>query len=236
MGTGAIFRRILWLVLILLHGAPLFAQRGSITFGAKVGVQFDSSFELRDITGQETNAFRETDYFRPAVGLAFELPLTHSISVEANALYKQERYSLHFHPGGVCNISGCHFSSVDWETHGYSLGVPLVLKIKQDLNANGQIRLFGVFGASARHSSITSSCTTSSFFIDPCLSSYSETRENYGLVFGGGVDFRKGIFHFSPELRYTRWMNDDQVWGPTEELRIKVHEFKVLFGVSVGKK
>jgi hypothetical protein len=51
----------------------------------------------------------------------------------------------------------------------------------------------------------------------------------YGPVFTAGFDHRAGVFHFQPELRYTRW-NDSPFFFSTN-----LNTVQFLIGIAVGK-
>ncbi len=219
MQAGTSPRRILWLVLVLVDGTPLFAQRELMTFGVKGGVQINSSFHLNESESGGT----ETNYHKPALGLSFQIPLSQGISIEANALFNQEQYR--YYKLCIPTKQGCSVTTIiDWETHGHTLEFPVVLK--KYWEPGSQYRVFAEIGISARSTTLSSCNFYPTYF---CSGYRRESYGNFGFVFGGGVDIRNGRFHFYPELRYTRWPHEA---FPRSSVRPNPDEFKVLFGFS----
>jgi hypothetical protein len=226
------FRRVLWLALVLLYGTPLFAQREMMTFGVKGGAQLTSSFQYKDLRSLET----EAKYVRPIVGLTFEKPLSQTISIGADALYNPEKYR--FQQSCLPTKQGCVGAVVDWETHGHTLEFPVV--VKKYWGTNVRDRFFANTGMSFRSMTMSSWAlptvcapppTTPTAFCDFIL---DDTHGTLGFVFGGGVDFQRGHFHFYPELRYTRWLGNR--WTERSELlNPNQNALNILLGFTFGR-
>jgi hypothetical protein len=236
MTPSAGFHRVLMLATFVLCGVPLFAQREMMTFGVKGGAQVTESFTLG--TSSSSLFFQETNYTKPNLGLTFEKPLWHGISIGMDAIYKSERFRSQEH--SVCFKQGCVGRDFEWESHGYTLEFPVV--VKKYWSIGNQERYFVDSGLSFRR-------TTLSNWVDPSVSYcfppptspvpfcdyivQNSTHGSFGLVIGSGVDFRFDHFHLYPELRYTRWRGNEFT-GDSNILQPKQDALKILFGFSYG--
>jgi len=206
-----------------------------MTFGVKGGAQLTSSFQFKEIGMFET----EAKYVRPILGLTFEKPLSQTISIEADALYNPEKYR--YHQDCFPTKQGCIGQPLDWETHGHTLEFPVV--VKKFWGTDIRDRFFANTGISVR--SMTMSSWAPPYPCDPtpppsgtfCDYIQTDTHGSFGFVFGGGVDFRRGHFHFYPELRYTRWLGNE--WSGNNNvvnvLRPNQNALNILLGFTFGK-
>jgi hypothetical protein len=219
MPFGTSSHRTLWLVLAVLYGSPLFAQREMMTFGVKAGVPVNWSFEI-----DRVRAADQTNYQKVFLGLTYETALTKSVSLETDAMYHPEKYR--FHRPCIATKSGCIIPELNWETNGYSLEFPIFLKKDWDLASTA--RLFVETGPSGR-STTMSACTPP----EVVCSYRRETHWNLGYNLGGGVDFQGIGFHFYPEARYTRWFFDDELLADTN-MHQNLADFRAFLGFSYG--
>lgn len=58
----------------------------------------------------------------------------------------------------------------------------------------------------------------------------SDDTSNHGITLGGGVDFKAGRLHFSPELRYTHW--SAPCCNSGDNILQNNNQVELLFGVS----
>ena len=236
-------KRVLLLAIVLLYAVPLFAQREMMTFGVKGGAQLNQSFDFGSESEMPPYTIK-TNYVRTPIGLTFEKPLSGSVSIAADATYNPERFRYQQQNRQPCIVAMkavlCTVSVTNWESHGYTLEFPVVVKKYWQLGSRE--RFFANAGMSFRS-------MTLSTWVDPTrgwcpaplanptsFCSYIEdhTHSSFGFVFGGGVDFRFGHFHLYPEFRYKVWSRNEFT-GNTDILQPNQTAPTVLFGFSYGR-
>jgi hypothetical protein len=233
------FHRVLLLSIVLLFGVPLFAQREMMTFGVKGGAQLTKSFVFESERG-EPDASKETNYTRPILGLTFEKPLPKAISIEVDATYNPERFRYQQHCVVRTKSGICSGTVTDWESHGYTLELPVV--VKKYWGERSRERYFANSGISFRRMTLSNwRDPTFPFCLPPpttpvpfCSYIAQNTHSSLGFVFGGGVDFRFDYFHLYPELRYTRWLGNEFT-GRTDILQPNQNALTILLGFSYGR-
>ena len=163
-----------------------------------------------------------------------EVRLPYRFSIEVDGLYKRKLNYTHtigmFLPGRVQLRSETH------DVTAHSWEIPVIIKWHP---LNHSIRPFVGGGFSSRHVSGTTHIfgTVSSFAGIPPSTFDSQTNEGdlvhpwtYGITADAGVDFRAGIFHFQPEVRYTLWQSSPF------NFEMRHTSIQLLMGVAVGKK
>jgi hypothetical protein len=220
--------RFIGVAMVIFLSIPVRASSQTLMLGGKVA-------------GQATTTF--TEAFSPDVvhedrflfGPMAEVRLTHRFSVEVDALYKRKlNYTdtfSYFEPGSLK-------LQVRTETHDVtarSWEIPVIMKWYP---VNHPIRPFLGGGFSSRNVSGTTHIfgTVSGNAGIPPSTFDSQTSDGdlvhhwtYGITADAGVNIRAGIFHFQPELRYTRWLSSPFYF------ETRLDSIQILMGVAVGK-
>ncbi len=176
-----------------------------VSFGVKTGVI------LKDATPPQS-IYSGTSDTKLTGGPTIEFHLPHRFSIEVDALFRAySQTSLYAFPvippgadGGTLFSGG--LSST--QTHIRTQEFPLLLKYRF---MDGPIRPFVSVGVDVKRQ------TENSSFVLTCLSTAVNCRSNLGTfndtsyhgysVAGIGVDFKAGLVHIEPEVRYSRGSN-----------------------------
>ena len=189
----------LTLLVVMIPAIPGFSQ-SPIHFGVKAGVPvtdyFDTNTGIRQTFASSTNRY--------TVGPEFELTLPHGFGFEVDALYKR------FHFTGATTAVDV---ATNEKTTANSWEFPLLIKYRV---SDHPIRPFVDVGLSLHHISDIKQITTTRVipFGNPFTTSTSNPAEldhqfNAGFVMGGGIELKTPLLRISPELRYTRWGNEN---------------------------
>jgi opacity protein-like surface antigen len=209
--------RLLVLLVSALTATPAMSQR--ILLGGKVGSPILDPFVQNVGTGVVNNYnFQPRRY---TIGPSVELMLPVKLAVEASALYKQLSYG----------SNPFNFDTVHATTTGDSWEFPLILK--RHFLSHESIRPYGNVGLSLRR--VTGSTEFTSPVGDAVLQPLELVRNwSTGVVVGAGVDISIGRLHVLPEIRYTRWGNQNFVSdnGVFESNR---NSADILIGFAFGK-
>ena len=189
---------------ILLGAFSIRAQDILIpSVGIKAGVPLNEMFSTYSISALDYPV-RYTPYTyavpRYQVGLYADFHLTRHLSFEVDGLFRRggfafEQPANQFYEHTVFN---------NWE-------FPFLFQYNL---TRGRLRPFVNAGAALRH--IAGVQTASSYGISSGVQTASFTQNNsdilrnsgsWGGVIGAGVTFKEGPLEISPELRYTRWVN-----------------------------
>ena len=184
-------KTVLQLVIFVGFGVPAVAQ--TLSFGVKGGIPIVDPFVLNSsLTSLNNYTFSTQRY---AVGAAIEFALPYNLFFEADALYRHLHY--------VSNPFG--FNTFQAKTTANSWEFPLLLK---RYLSDEMIRPYGALGASIRH---VGGSTTFSNDVFRATQDPLELANPWsaGFVAAGGVDLSYGAIHISPEIRYTRWVQEN---------------------------
>jgi len=221
--------RFVGVAMVIFLSIPVRASSQTLILGGKGAGQTASSF---------TEGFSPDviDEDRFVFGPMAEVRLTNPFSIEVDALYKRNlNYTNTFF--GI--VPGTGRTQLRTETHDVtarSWEIPVIMKWHP---LNHSIRPFVGGGFSSRHVSGTTHIfgTVSSFAGIPPSTFDSQTNEGdlvhpwtYGITADAGVNFRAGIFHFQPEVRYTLWQSSPF------NFEMRHTSIQLLMGVAVGKK
>ncbi len=219
-----------------------------IYFGVKAGVPLNDAFNYQSYYSNRTvirdDAIYSSATNRYTVGSEVELSLPKRFSIEFNALYKHLSYEFthvfNSYSSGF-STSMRHHSIDRWE-------FPLLLKYSIPIRTE---RFFVEAGPTWNY--VSNWKTQNSLFSIlpfPYNSQYysynvsSDERplellrpKTSGIVTGGGWNFRLGVLRISPELRYTRWLNQHfSMRGPyTSSLKSNQNQIDFLLGVTFGQ-
>ena len=221
--------RFVGVAMVIFLSIPVRASSQTLILGGKGAGQTASSF---------TEGFSPDviDEDRFVFGPMAEVRLTNPFSIEVDALYKRNlNYTNTFF--GI--VPGTGRTQLRTETHDVtarSWEIPVIMKWHP---LNHSIRPFVGGGFSSRHVSGTTHIfgTVSSFAGIPPSTFDSQTNEGdlvhpwtYGITADAGVNFRAGIFHFQPEVRYTLWQSSPF------NFEMRHNSVQIHMGVAVGKK
>jgi hypothetical protein len=211
--------------LVLLFGFPMSGYTQRFLFGAKVAGQITNTF---------TNPVpADLDEDRVLAGPFGEVRLWHGLSLEMDALYKRKWI---FNTIGCCVNPLNPFNQIlaTGEERLHSWELPLILKGRLPVP---RAHLFGGVGFSARNVAGTTHLSgTSSIFTPGSIQTmpFNQTTAasdwSWGPVVSAGADFRGGIVHFQPELRYLHW-NDSPLGYLTKQDQVQA-----LLGIAIGKR
>lgn len=183
------------LFLLPLGAFSLCAQ--PFSFGVKGGVPLTDFVDTRPYVGYST------DTNRYIVGGTVELRLPLGLALEVDALYRHLNYA-----SNSCLLGlGCGQS----KTVGNSWEFPLLAKYRLPVKVVRPYVDAGI--AWDTLTGLSQTKTQEDIFgtvFSNTLSShpselYHHTTE--GFVIGGGIDLHVVLIHISPEIRYTRWFN-----------------------------
>ena len=143
-----------------------------------VGIGVKGGIPLNDafLVRSENPVDYVADTHRYTVGPYIELRLPAGFAIEADALYQTFEYHQ-------------IFPRFSLDEHSHAWQFPFLAKYRF---LPGPIKPYIEAGAAFSHLSVNDVFELSN-------------RNVWGLVVGGGVDFRLGPVHLTPELRYTGW-------------------------------
>ncbi len=185
-------------LLLMFSSAAALAQPVSFGFGVKGGLPLTDFIDT--VSGSRTTVSSVTN--RYIVGPTVELRLPFGFGVEADALYRH--FSYNSTASLVDVLSTLRTTSNDWE-------FPLLLKKR--FRGAGPVRPFVDAGVS--FNKITGLTQTVSNLVFPnrltttSNSNPAELKNDFtaGFTLGGGLEIHLLILRISPEIRYTRWGN-----------------------------
>ncbi len=181
----------LTLLLIFSSGA-VFAQ--PLSFGLKGGLPMTNFIDT--VSGSYSTVDSVTN--RYIVGPTAELRLPFGLGVEIDALYRHFNYHS---STSLVAISTLRATGSDWE-------FPLLLKKRFGV---GPIHPFIDAGVNFNKVSGLSRTVTTLVFpnVTTSNSASSELKNDFtaGFTLGGGVEFHLLLLKITPEIRYTRWGN-----------------------------
>jgi len=185
-------------LLLMFSSAAALAQPVSFGFGVKGGLPLTDFIDT--VSGSRTTVSSVTN--RYIVGPTVELRLPFGFGVEADALYRH--FSYNSTASLVDVLSTLRTTSNDWE-------FPLLLKKR--FRGVGPVRPFVDAGVS--FNKITGLTQTVSNLVFPnrltttSNSNPAELKNDFtaGFTLGGGLEIHLLILRISPEIRYTRWGN-----------------------------
>jgi hypothetical protein len=186
------FPKLFALLLVAGH-ALLLAQ--SFSLGVKGGVRATDDFQYA--ASSESRRY----VVGPAAAIAFPL----GFAIEFEALYRRQGYSTG--NGTPLYTSSIREADNVWE-------FPLLARYRIPFR---RIRPFAEAGWAPRITHGTgdvSGCYLSSLTAYTCYSGRSQTAwpVTHGVLAGGGIQFAAGRLQFAPEVRYTRW-NQQNIYG-----------------------
>jgi hypothetical protein len=186
-------------LLLLFSSAGVFAQPVSFSFGVKGGLPLTDFIDT--VSSSRTTVSSVTN--RYIVGPTAELRLPFGFGVEADALYRH--FSYNSASSLVDVVSTLRTTGNKWE-------FPLLLKKR--FGGVGPVRPFVDAGVSFdKISGLSQSLSTLSFpnLITRTSSSNNpmELKNDFtaGFTLGGGMEIRVPLVRITPEIRYTRWGN-----------------------------
>ncbi len=168
-------------------------EEGVIAFGLVAGGQLRDWFSTSGQTGSSTFDDKSARFM---VGPTLQFNLSPRYMLEFDAIRRG------FGARTTGNIFGVGFST---DSTGSSWEFPVIFK-RRFLMARHVKPLLGA-GISLRHVSQDSSLTSLTGGANSTMNS-SQGSISVGIPISAGIDFRTGIFHFTPELRYTLWTAD----------------------------
>lgn len=183
--------------LALLCGLSLGAAAQPVSFGVIGGVPITDAFKT--LHGNQASYATNTKRYVVGPTLQFNLPLR--LSLEVDGLYRRLGYQ--YQQSGP---------TVTARTVANSWEFPAVVKF--DI-LPGPVRPFVDAGASFRHISgvdeVRTVINAAGKAVDTTFNTPPEfnKRNDIGLVFGGGVEFKLGVVRIAPQLRYTRWGSEN---------------------------
>lgn len=170
------------IVLMLVVSTSSFAA-GPLIVGGRAGTAFTDS------TGSALDTVRSNVLGHNfAVGPTLGVRLPYGFSVEGDALYNRRSLGL-----GLAGVSALDFHADWWE-------FPVMVKFTPSQGA-----ISPVVGAGVTVQHVNNFGNAPSY-----LFSGSSQSNSVGFVAGAGVAFRAGAVSVTPEVRYTRW--NDQNW------------------------
>ncbi len=185
--------------LYLALGAVLPTLAQPVSVGVKAGVPITDAFET--LRGNSANYATNTKRYLIGSSIQFNLPAR--FSIEVDALYKRLGYQ---YDQSLAN------RTVYAKTVANSWEFPALVKYAI---LPGPVRPFVGGGGAFRHiSGVEQLRNTVIAGLAPTnlrLNTASEfnKRNDVGLVFGGGVEFKLGRLRIIPEVRYTRWGSEN---------------------------
>jgi opacity protein-like surface antigen len=210
------------IVMFLIGSTVVWAQPVSV--GVKGGLPLTDF--LNAASGGQSILSATTN--RYIVGPSIELRLPAGFGVEFDALYR--RFSYNATTNLVDAISSLRTTGNNWE-------FPLLLKKRF---AGGPVRPFVSAGVSwNKISGLTQSVQTlvlPNRITNSSTSSPVELKNDFstGFVLGGGLDLHLLVLRITPEIRYTRWGNQNfsSVFSPGASLNSSQNQAEFLVGFS----
>jgi opacity protein-like surface antigen len=213
-----VVQRVILSLLLSLPGVmPAAAQ--SISFGVKGGVPITTALSLNNQASSVDNY--ALDNQRYIVGPTFELGLPYGLAFEADALYKRLRYTSN--PFG--------FDTFQATTSANSWEFPFL--VKREFFGTS-VHPFGNAGLSLRRVQGTTNLTNGLFQTtqDPAELIHPWS---VGFAAGGGASIAIGVFKIEPEIRYTRW-NNENFSSSNGVLGSKLNSVDFLVGLKYGRR
>jgi len=202
---SSVLIRYLTAFALALTATSGFAQR--VQWGVKAGVPITDYFSALSVPfnpqGRQSYT-SSTNRYTVGPTISVSLPFFSALSIEGDALYK--RYHFRGTGFGIDTISQEKTTADSWE-------FPLMLKY----TAKGPLVYPFVDVGVSFHRLTDVEQTLRNFIVpnpNPFTSSTDQPpqldhRFNTGFVIGGGVDIHVLVLHLSPEIRYTRWGNQN---------------------------
>ena len=185
-------------LLLIFSSAAMFAQPVSFSFGVKGGLPLTDFIDT--VSGSRTTVTSVTN--RYIVGPTAELRLPFGFGVEVDALYRH--FSYNSTASLVDVLSTLRTTSNDWE-------FPILLKKR--FGGVGPVRPFVDGGVNFNKISGLSQSVSNLVFPNRLTttsnSNPAELKNDFtaGFSVGGGVEIHLLILRITPEIRYTRWGN-----------------------------
>ena len=208
--------------LLLTVGAVAPALAQPVSFGVKGGVPITDAFD----TFRGNSSAYATNTKRYLVGPTIQFNLPARFSIEVDALYKRLGYQ---YDQSLPN------RTVFSKTVANSWEFPALVKFAI---LPGPVRPFVDAGASLRHISgieqLRRTVNAGLAPVDVRLNNATEfnRRNDVGLVFGGGLEFKLGHLRITPELRYTRWGSENFRDPLNALLRTNRNQGDFLLGIT----
>jgi hypothetical protein len=186
-------------------GCPAYSQP-AVRVGIKTGVQLTDQFLVTPATGPRRSFSQySVNETRFVIGVTGQIGLPWSMIAEVDALYRPLVFTrTDTDPLGITTR----------DTKAKSWEFPIL--IRRTVAHLGSHHRFAGIGFSARHVSGTTDVHEFGPAFTPPISIRSTTAAadltstwSTGLVASGGIDVQLGRFHLLPEVRYTRWVNDN---------------------------
>jgi hypothetical protein len=214
-------------LLLIIFSLPCFGQR--IEAGVKGGVPVTSAFQTGSFFTLGFGEAASSATRRYTAGPTVELQLAHGFAFEFDVLYKRL---------GLADVSkNAAFIYTYANTSANSWEFPLLGKYR--LPSIRGIKAYASAGPSFRTlSGVSVSTTTIIDFAGGTVTgpvhstgdSHLDARSSSGIAVGCGTTFGGGRFHFSPEVRYTRWRSDRM---PDPELYSNQNQVEILLGITL---
>lgn len=191
--------------------APICWAESPFIVGVRGGVPFTDVVQTVQTGGSLSSA---TDNYVVGPTLGIRLPL--GLSVAGDALFT--RLSISRNSSG--STAGISASASSWE-------FPVLARLTL---GGGVIAPFVGAGVSVRHLSDFGN-------VGPFLTGSSSNQSipgstGVGFVLGGGLQFKLGPLHVSPELRYTHWGSNQLSNAFSSVIRTNSNEAQFLVGLT----
>lgn len=206
----------------ILAAAALSVAGQAVSVGVKGGVPITDAFDT--FKGNSAAYFTNTKRYLVGPSIQFNLPAR--FAIEVDALYKRLGYEYN---------QSLSNGTVTSSTVANSWEFPALVKFAI---VPGPVRPFVAAGGAVRHiSGIEQFRNTVRQSLAPAnlqLNTATEfnKRNDVGLVFGGGVEFKMGRVRITPEFRYTRWGSENFRDPVTALLRTNRNQGDFLLGLS----
>lgn len=192
------------LLMVVFAGACV--AESPIFFGVRGGVPVGNVIHAVQ-SGSGISSSTDNYVVGPTLGI--RLPL--GLSVAADALFTRLNFS------ESSSSVGTSFSSFEF---------PVLVRFTP---GSGPLRPFVGAGISARHLTDLGNAQT---FVTGSSSTHIQGAPGLGFVLGGGVQFKLGPLHLSPEIRYTHWNSNDVASAFRDIVRFNDNEGQILVGVT----
>jgi hypothetical protein len=218
-------RNLPTLVIILFYlPMPAYSQR--VMFGVKVAGQATRTFQspsVPDVIHEDRIVF----------GPVAEVRLWRRVSLEVDGLYKKK---LDYTQNMIFpDPTQFRETFVTTDVTSRAWEIPVITKWRVFERSYSVFVGGGFSSRKVTGSTHTYGTTVSLLQFPPTIPTTFDTRTSlanpwtFGPVFTAGLDTRAGIFHFQPELRYTRW-NDSPFFISTN-----LNAVQLSIGIAVGK-
>jgi opacity protein-like surface antigen len=191
--------------------APICWAESPIIIGVRGGVPLNDVIQTVQTGGSVSSS---TDNYVIGPTLGIRLPL--GLSVAADALFTR----LSISQNSSSSSAGISASASSWE-------FPVLARLSL---GGGAIAPFVGAGVSVRHLSDFGN-------VGPFLTGSSSNQSvpsstGVGFVLGGGLQFKLGPVHVSPEIRYTHWGSNQLSNAFSNIIRTNSNQAQVLVGVT----